>query len=88
MIDAIFLCMARQEAAAALIINLIRKGQMNYIQCIVAVVLTTMFVPCFANIMAMAKEIGSKNTLIMVLAINFSAFVAAGALNWVLVRLL
>lgn len=88
MIDAIFLCMARQEAAAALIINLIRKGQMNYIQCIVAVVLTTMFVPCFANIMAMAKEIGSKNTLIMVLAINFSAFVAAGALNWVLVMLL
>ncbi|MFH1993385.1 MAG: ferrous iron transporter B [Pseudomonadota bacterium] len=88
MVDAIFLSMARHEAAAALIINLIRKGQMNYVQSIVAVVLTTMFVPCFANIMAMAKEIGGKNTLIMVLTINFSAFVAAGVLNWVLVILL
>ncbi|MEE8399639.1 MAG: nucleoside recognition domain-containing protein, partial [Desulfobacterales bacterium] len=87
MTDAIILCLARHEAAAALIIDLIRKGQMNYVQCIVAVVLTTMFVPCFANIMAMIKEIGAKNALAMVLVINISAVIVAGALNWSLIIL-
>lgn len=87
MTDAIILCLARHEAAAAMIINLIRKGQMNYVQCIVAVVLTTMFVPCFANIMAMIKEVGIKNALVMVLAINVSAFVISGVLNSILITL-
>ena len=70
-----------------MIINLIRQGQMNYVQCIVAVVLTTMFVPCFANIMAMIKEVGIKNALVMVLTINVSAFVISGLLNSVLITL-
>lgn len=87
MTDAIILCLARHEAAAAMIINLIRKGQMNYVQCIVAVVLTTMFVPCFANIMAMIKEVGIKDALVMVLAINVSAFVISGVLNSILITL-
>ncbi|MHC4733563.1 MAG: ferrous iron transport protein B, partial [Planctomycetota bacterium] len=52
MVDALILCMARHEAAAGLIIKLIEKGQLDYVQCIVAVTITTMFVPCFANIMA------------------------------------
>jgi ferrous iron transport protein B len=55
MVDALILCMARHEAAAGLIIKLIQASQLNYIQCIVAVTITTMFVPCFANIMAMIK---------------------------------
>jgi ferrous iron transport protein B len=87
MTDAIILCLARHEAAAGMIINLIRQGQMNYVQCIVAVVLTTMFVPCFANIMAMIKEVGIKNALVMVLTINVSAFVISGLLNSVLITL-
>lgn len=87
MTDAIILCLARHEAAAALIIDLMRKGQMNYVQCIVAVVLTTMFVPCFANIIAMIKEIGTRNALVMVLVINVSAVIVAGTLNWSLVIL-
>jgi len=87
MTDAIILCLARHEAAAGMIINLIRQGQMNYVQCIVAVVLTTMFVPCFANIMAMIKEVGIKNALVMVLTINVSAFVISGLLNSILITL-
>lgn len=88
MVDAIILCFARHEAGAALVINLVRKGQLDYVQCIVAVLITTTLAPCFANIMAMTKEVGSKNTFAMLLAIVFSAFAASGALNWALNTLL
>jgi ferrous iron transport protein B len=85
MVDALLLCMARHEAAAGLIINLIEKGQLNYVQCIVAVTITTMFIPCFANIMAMVKELGAKTAINMAVIINISSFLIAGGLNWVLV---
>lgn len=85
MVDALILCMARHEAAAGLIMNLIHDGKLDFIQCIVAVTITTMFVPCFANVMAMIKELGTKTALGMTLAINISAFVIAGALNWSLI---
>ena len=87
MVDALILCMARHEAAAGLIIKLIEAGQLNYVQCIVAVTITTMFVPCFANIMAMFKELGVKRALSMAVIINASSFLIAGVLNWVLVVL-
>jgi len=88
MVDAIILCFARHEAGAGFIINLVRKGQLDFIQIIVAIIITTTFAPCFANIMAMAKEVGGKSTLAMLLAISISAFTAAGALHWTLVALL
>ena len=85
MVDAIILCFARLEAGAGLVINLVRQGQLDYNQCIVAVVITTTFAPCFANIMAMVKEIGGRTTMVMLLAIAVSAFLIAGGLNWFLV---
>ncbi len=85
MVDVLILCMARHEAAAGLIIKLIEKGKLNFVQCIVAVTITTMFVPCFANIMAMIKELGAKRALIMTVIINMSAFLIAGGLNWALI---
>ncbi|MCP4259913.1 MAG: ferrous iron transport protein B [Planctomycetes bacterium] len=88
MVDALILCMARHEAAAGLIIKLIKDGQLNYIQCIVAVTITTMFVPCFANIMAMIKELGARRAITMAVMINASAFLIAAALNWGLVMLI
>ncbi|MHC4487579.1 MAG: ferrous iron transport protein B [Planctomycetota bacterium] len=87
MVDALILCMARHEAAAGLIIKLIEAGKLNYIQCIVAVTITTMFVPCFANVMAMFKELGARRALSMAVMINASSFLVAGVLNWVLVVL-
>ncbi|SLM32768.1 Fe2+ transport system protein B [Desulfamplus magnetovallimortis] len=87
MVDALILCMARHEAAAGLIMNLIDAGKLNYVQCIVAVTITTMFVPCFANIMAMIHELKMKNALSMTVAINFSSFIIAGVLNWALLRI-
>lgn len=85
MVDALILSMARHEAAAGLIIKLIRTDQLDYIQCIIAVTITTLFVPCFANITAMVKEIGPKRALASVVAINCTALVVAGVLNWMLV---
>jgi ferrous iron transport protein B len=87
MVDALILCMARHEAAAGLIIKLIEAGKLNYIQCIVAVTITTMFVPCFANIMAMIKELGARRAITMAVIINASAFLIAAGLNWGLVML-
>jgi len=85
MVEVLVLCMAKHEAAAALMIKLVQKGQLNYIQCIVAVTLTTMFVPCLANIVAMIKELGFRVALSMVVIINATAILIAGILNWVLI---
>ncbi len=87
MVDALILCMARHEAAAGMIIKLIQAGKLNYVQCIIAVTITTMFVPCFANIVAMIKQLGAKRALSMAVIINASSFLIAGLLNWLLVGL-
>ncbi|MBF0337630.1 MAG: ferrous iron transport protein B [Nitrospirae bacterium] len=88
MVDVILLTVARREVAAGVFIDLIEKGQINYVQCIVAVVFTGMFIPCFANIGAMIKELGAKLAIYTVVGMSVSAVLLAGALNWVLVRIL
>ena len=84
-VDALILSLARHEAAAGLLLNMVDSGALNFIQCVVAVTITTMFVPCFANIVAMCKQMGVKTGLAMVVAINISSFILAGILNWILV---
>ncbi len=84
-VDALILSLARHEAAAGLLFNMIDRGALNYIQAIVAVVITTMFVPCFANIVAMCKELGVKTGIAMAAIINISSFILAGILNWILI---
>ncbi|MBV6341594.1 ferrous iron transport protein B [Candidatus Magnetobacterium casense] len=88
MVDVILLTVARREVAAGVFIDLIEKGQINYVQCIVAVVFTGMFIPCFANIGAMIRELGAKSAIYTVVAMSTSAVLLAGALNWILVRIL
>lgn len=84
-VDALILSLARHEAAAGLLLDMVDSGALNFIQCVVAVTITTMFVPCFANIVAMCKQMGVKTGLAMTVAINMSSFVLAGILNWILV---
>ncbi len=84
MVDVLIVCIARHEAAAAMIMNLVDKGLLNYVQSIVAV-LIIMMIPCFANVGAIVKEIGSKKAFNMVISIYIGAFIIAGGLNWVLV---
>ena len=87
MIEVLILTMARHEAAAGLIYSLVNQGALNYIQSIVAVTITIMFVPCFANIVAMCRQVGLRAGILITLAINLSSFILAGALNWLLVFL-
>jgi len=84
MVDALILMLARQEAAAGLILRLSQDGMLNFSKSITAVVVTTMFIPCFANIVAIFKEAGVKAGILMLLAINISTILLGGALNWVL----
>ena len=79
-VEVLILSLARHEAAAGLLLNMVDAGMLDYIQSIVAVVITTMFIPCFANIVAMCRQIGVVRGLVMTLAINISSFVLAGLL--------
>lgn len=85
MTDALILTLARHEMAAGLILKMAEAGEFNFIQNIIAVVITTMFIPCIANIVAMFKEVGVKAGILMTLGINVSAFLLAGILRWLLV---
>ncbi|HIJ66134.1 MAG TPA: ferrous iron transport protein B [Candidatus Hydrogenedentes bacterium] len=84
-VDALILCIARHEAAAGKLIMMADAGKLDAIQCMVAVFITTMFVPCFANIVAMCKRCRLRAGLGMAVAINVSAFFLAGVFYWILV---
>jgi len=86
MVDVLLVCLARHEAAAAMIINLVDKEILNYVQSIVAVIII-MLIPCFANVGAIAKELGGKKTFTMVFSIYIGSILIAGGLNWMLVHI-
>jgi ferrous iron transport protein B len=79
-VDALILSMARHEAAAGLLLHMVSTGALNAVQAVVAVSITTMFVPCIANIVAMFRVLGWKAGLTETITINVSAFALAGLL--------
>ncbi|HUT23045.1 MAG TPA: nucleoside recognition domain-containing protein, partial [Sumerlaeia bacterium] len=83
-VDVLILCLARHEAAAGLLLNLVDSGGLTVAQTIVSVVLITMFVPCFAHIAAMARQMGLKMACLMISCTMTSALVVAGALHYLL----
>ncbi len=85
MVDALILCVARHEAAAGLLIKMSDAGKLDVTQCISAVLLTTMFVPCLANVVAICKRVGWKIGLLMMVAMSSSAFAVVGLSHWILV---
>lgn len=84
-VDVLMLSLASRAAAAGLTLNMVNAGMLNYMQSIVAVVLTATFFPCFANMIAMAKEMGIKTAITMSFLIFMSSFFMAGLLHWILV---
>lgn len=84
-IDVFVLALARREAAAGLIFNMVNSGALNYIQSIVAVVVTATFFPCFANVIAIRKEMGIWIALGVTGIICASSLALTGALHWALV---
>nr|AMP41519.1 ferrous iron transport protein FeoB [uncultured Nitrospirota bacterium] len=84
MVEALILVMATRSLSVVVISDLAEKGQLDIVQCIIAVTLTTMFFPCFANIGSITKQLGVKRTGIIVFAITASSLLIAGGTNWVL----
>ena len=82
MVDVLILCLARQEAAAGMLMLLVEQGLLDAAQTIVAVVLALRFVPCFNNVVAMGKELGVFTAAVLVVAINCSAVLLAGLVRW------
>ena len=62
--------------------DLVKAQQLDYIQAVVSILLC--FVPCFANIMAMIKELGGKRTLFIIPLIVVLFMLTAGIINYLL----
>lgn len=83
-VEAFILCIARHEAGAVILMKLVKAGQLDYIQACVSIIIVTCFVPCFANIMAMMKELGTKSALLMTLIITISSILIGGTVNYLM----
>ncbi len=82
--EALVMSLARSEAGAVLIMNMVKHGELNSIQVIVSIIVITLFIPCISNVMAMVKELKVKKALIMVFIITLSAFLIGGMINYIL----
>lgn len=88
MTDVFILAFARREAAAGVIYKMASSGALNYIQSIVAVVITTTFYPCFASVITLSKEMGARTAVVMSILFLTASFTMAGLLHWALVFML
>jgi len=71
----------RRDYAAVL---MIKEGNLDPIQMLVALVTITLFVPCVANFFIMIKERGLKTALLIVTFIFAFAFIFGGIFNFAL----
>lgn len=82
--EALVMSLARSEAGAVLIMNMVKRGELSSIQVMVSIIVITLFVPCISNVMAMIKELKLKKALIMVFVITSTAFLIGGVINHLL----
>jgi ferrous iron transport protein B len=83
-VEAFLLCIARHEAGAVILMQLVKTDQLDYVQACVSIIIVTCFVPCFANLMAMIKELGMKSALVMAGIIIVSSIFIGGAVNYLM----
>jgi ferrous iron transport protein B len=83
-VDAFLLSLSRKEAGAVILLNLAQQRQLDYVQATVGIIVLTCFFPCFANIMAMVKELGTRSALLMLLVIMLVSVIIGGMLNVIL----
>jgi ferrous iron transport protein B len=83
-VEAFLLCIARHEAGAVILMQLVKSGQLDFIQACVSIIIVTCFVPCFANLMAMIKELAMKRALVMALVIIISSILIGGLVNYLM----
>jgi len=83
-VEVFLLSIARREAGAVVLMNLVKTGQLDYVQICVSVIVMTSFIPCSAHIVVMARELGLKITLLMVLSIAIASIVTGGIVHCLL----
>jgi len=71
----------RRDYAAVLIV---KEGNLDPVQMLVALVTITLFVPCIANMFIMIKERGLKTAALIVSFIFAFAFLFGGLFNFIL----
>jgi ferrous iron transport protein B len=71
----------RRDYGAAGLFDLSREGQLDPLQALVSLVVITLFVPCFANVLIIVKEFGARTALAVVGFIVPFAFVVGALLN-------
>lgn len=74
----------RRDYGAAGLFVMAEKGLLTPIQSVVSLVTITLFVPCLANFFMIIKEMGMRTAIAMTSIIFPLAFLAGGALNWML----
>ncbi len=82
--EALVMSLARSEAGAVLIMNMVKQGELNSSQVIVSIIVITLFIPCISNVMAMIKELKMKKAMIMVFIITATAFLIGGMISYIL----
>jgi len=84
-----------KEASAAFVMGFLRRDfgatglfamshSLSPIQAVVGMITITLFIPCFASLMMMVKEQGTKTAMTMVAMIVPFAFVVGGIFNLIL----
>ena len=79
--EALVMSLARSEAGAVMIIDMVKAGELNHIQVITAILVVTLFIPCISNVIAIYKELNTKKTVIMVFIITIASFLIGVLIN-------
>ena len=75
----------RRDFGAAGLFIMVSQGLLNPVQIVVAMVTVTLFIPCFASVLMIAKERGWRTATGMILLIFPLAFLVGGLLQRILV---
>ena len=71
----------RRDYGAAGLFDMVRDGQLDALQALVALVVITLFIPCFANFLMIVKEFGPRTAVAVTAFILPVAFLVGGAVN-------
>jgi ferrous iron transport protein B len=82
--EAFLIGFLRRDYGAAGLLDMTRMGLLTNNQILVAMVTITLFIPCIAQFFVIIKEKGWKTALGVGIFVFFYAFIAGGALNFLL----
>lgn len=82
-IDSFILCLVKREAGMALLIGLVNGRTLSYSQIIVSLIILTSLGPCFANFIAIIKELNIKRAVVMSISMLAASILTGGAVSWI-----